>query len=139
LIAQPFGHALSDETGRLIQVDRVVCELLGYEPPTLLGRTVEALTHPDDWAVCQRLLERLHAHDEPFSIAKRYLRRDGSAIWAHAYVTRLTDAAGRGSVSAMIRPVLPKLGWAGGPAIGCRVAAERAQLMAAVSPGQRLN
>lgn len=107
MIKHSFGFALSDENGRLTQVDRTVCELLGYEAAALLGRTLKALTHPDDWAACQGLMERLCAHDEPFSVANRYLRRDGTTVWAQAYLTRLTDAEGRATLSAMIRPVLP--------------------------------
>ena len=102
-----FGLALSDEEGRLTQVDRTLCELLGYEPAALVGRTIEALTHPDDWPTSRRLLERLRQHDEPFSLAKRYVRGDGSVFWAQAYVSLVRDLRGRSVVSAMIRPVLP--------------------------------
>ncbi|MFC0385506.1 PAS domain S-box protein [Muricoccus vinaceus] len=102
-----FGLALSDEEGRLTQVDRTLCELLGYEPAALVGRTIEALTHPDDWPASRQLLERLRLHDEPFSLAKRYVRGDGSVFWAQAYVSLVRDLRGFSVVSAMIRPVLP--------------------------------
>ena len=107
MIEPSFGLVLIDESGRLTQVDRLACELLGYPAPHLVGMTVQSLTHPEDWEVCRRLLERLYVHDEPFSLAKRYLRCDGSPVWAQAYVTLVRDAAGRATVSAMIRPVLP--------------------------------
>ena len=118
MIEPSFGLVLIDESGRLTQVDRLACELLGYPAPHLVGMTVQSLTHPEDWEVCRRLLERLYVHDEPFSLAKRYLRCDGSPVWAQAYVTLVRDAVGRATVSAMIRPVLPGPGLPGLPVLG---------------------
>ncbi|TPG60335.1 PAS domain S-box protein [Roseomonas nepalensis] len=139
LIDQSLGFAVSNEAGRLTQVDRTVCELLGYEAPTLVGLSIKALTHPEDWPVCEGLLERLHLHGEPFTIAKRYLRRDGSVVWAQAYVTRLVDASGRPSFSGMIRPVLPAMGHHAAPAAARPRRRDLARLMNGPSPSQRPN
>lgn len=110
LLNQPFGQALADESGRFTQVDRTLCEMLGFEMRALLQRSIHDITHPDDWPSNQPLLERLLAHDEPFTIVKRYLRADGTAVWVQNYVSVLRDAEGRRAISALIRPVLPPAG-----------------------------
>ena len=135
MIEQSFGFALSDEAGRLTRVDRTVCALLGYDAPDLVGLSIKALTHPDDWPVCEGLLKRLHADGEPYTIAKRYLRRDGTTVWAQAYVTRLVDADGRPSFSGMVRPVLPSLCLPPRPVPVPQARYDRARLMDAPPPG----
>jgi PAS domain S-box-containing protein len=123
VIHQRFGQTTTDESGRFTRVDRFTCELLGYDACELLGRSIQDITHPEDWPSNLALLERLRTHEEPFTITKRCLRRDGSVVWVQAYVTKLRDAEGRGSICAMIRPVLPQM-WE--PEHEEKAAAERA-------------
>ena len=107
MLDQRFGHALADEEGRFTQVDQTLCGLLGFERQELLRRSIHDITHPEDWASNDPLLERLKARDESFTIVKRYLRADGTVIWVQNYVSMLRDEQGRGMISALIRPVLP--------------------------------
>jgi PAS domain S-box-containing protein len=107
LLNQPFGQALTDENGRFIQVNRTLCRMLDFEAQALLARTVRDITHPDDWPGNLPLLERLCRDDEPFTIVKRCLRADGSAVWVQSYVSMLRDIQGQRTISALIRPVLP--------------------------------
>jgi PAS domain-containing protein len=52
------------------------------------------LTHPDDRDRHDALrVELLTGLRESFSVEKRYLRKDGSAIWVKRTVTRARDAA----------------------------------------------
>ena len=69
------------------------------------------------------------------TIAKRYLRRDGTTVWAQAYVTRLVDADGRPSFSGMVRPVLPSLCLPPRPVPVPQARYDRARLMDAPPPG----
>ena len=112
LLDQRFGHALTNEEGRFIQVDQTLCRLLGFQRPDLLQRSIHDITHPEDWPSNGPLLERLRTRDESFTIVKRYLRADGSVIWVQNYVSMLRDGEGRGTISALIRPVLPPLAMA---------------------------
>ncbi|HEY8611801.1 MAG TPA: PAS domain S-box protein [Roseomonas sp.] len=107
VLNQPFGHAVADEDGRLLQVNRALCDMLGFEAGALLGRNIRDITHPDDWPCNEVKLSQLCAQEEPFTIVKRHLRNDGSVIWVQNYVSLLRDAEGRVSVSALVRPVLP--------------------------------
>ncbi|SHK01570.1 PAS domain S-box-containing protein [Roseomonas rosea] len=110
MLSQPFGQALADEDGQFTQVNRVFCELLGYEMSALLQRTIHDITHPDDWPGNSHKLERLRAEDEPFTIVKRHVRSDGAVVWVQNYVSMLRDRNGRATISALIRPVLPAVG-----------------------------
>lgn len=110
MLSQPFGQALADEDGRFTQVNRVLCELLGYDTKALVERGVHDITHPDDWPGNNNKLEKLRAQDEPFTIVKRYIRSDGTVIWVQNYVSMLRDRDGRATLSALIRPVLPAVG-----------------------------
>ncbi|MBP0494223.1 PAS domain S-box protein [Roseomonas indoligenes] len=105
---QPFGQAVTSEDGRFLQVNRALCELLWTDAPALLARSVRDITHPADWADNAALLHRLRDHGEPFTIVKRCFRADGTTIWVQAYVSILHDAAGRTTLNALIRPVLPE-------------------------------
>lgn len=109
MLDQRFGHALTDEEGRFTQVDQTLCGLLGFQRHELLQRSIHDITHPEDWASNGPLLERLRSRDESFTIVKRYLRADGTVIWVQNYVSMLRDGEGRGTISALIRPVLPQL------------------------------
>jgi PAS domain S-box-containing protein len=131
LLDQRFGHALADEEGRFTQVDQTLCGLLGFQRHELLQRSIHDITHPEDWASNDPLLERLRLRDEAFTIVKRYLRADGSVIWVQNYVSMLRDGQGRGTISALIRPVLPQLSGEG-QRVGVRPAPRLATPRAAV-------
>lgn len=76
------GMALVAMDGRWLRVNRALCDLLGYDEADLLRRTFRDVTHPDDAAADQRVVDALLAGEgEAFQIEKRYLRRDGRPVW----------------------------------------------------------
>ena len=71
--------------GRLAEVNRRFCALLGYERDELLGRQYRELTHPDDVQRDELLFARLLGGDFPsYSIDKRYIHKNGQAIRVRA-------------------------------------------------------
>lgn len=70
--------------GRYLRVNQKFCENIGYNQEELLTMTYNDITHPDDLSVdyhqTQQLLKQ---RDTKFDIEKRYLRKDGSIMWAH--------------------------------------------------------
>jgi PAS domain S-box-containing protein len=110
VIHQAFGQTTTDIEGRFTRVDRFTCELLGYAAGELLGRSIRDITHPEDWPSNAHLLERLMTDEEPFTITKRYLRRDGTTVWVQTYVTMLRDTQNEPCFCAVLRPVLPEGG-----------------------------
>ena len=79
------GMAHVSLEGRYLRVNRRFCEIAGYSEAELLERDYREITHPGDlegdddcW---RRLIENLcvtHTRE------KRYVRKDGSAVWAAA-------------------------------------------------------
>lgn len=71
--------------GRLVEVNRSFCALLGYERDELLGRQYRELTHPDDVQRDELLFAQLLGGDFPsYSIDKRYIHKNGQAIRVRA-------------------------------------------------------
>jgi PAS domain S-box-containing protein len=91
-----IGVAQVDLEGRFVLVNDRQCEILGRTREELLRGEVRMLdvTHPDDRPENVRLLRHMLKTSEPFSIEKRYLRPDGSVVWAHNQVSLARNAGG---------------------------------------------
>ena len=78
----PIGMALVGLDGRFLRVNRALCEIVGYPADELVALTFQQITHPGDLAgdlaQAERLLEGRIAR---YEIEKRYLHRDGHAVW----------------------------------------------------------
>jgi diguanylate cyclase (GGDEF)-like protein/PAS domain S-box-containing protein len=91
------GMALVSPKGQWLQVNHSLCEMLGYSEAELLATTFQQLTHPDDLgaavaSIKQLIKENLPAHQ----MEKRYLHRQGHAVWVLWGVSPVRDRAGRG-------------------------------------------
>jgi diguanylate cyclase (GGDEF)-like protein/PAS domain S-box-containing protein len=86
-IAVGIAHTTTD--GRILEVNRKLCEMLGYSAAELLGMTTRDLTHPEDRdrqdRMRRELLDGTRSH---FSGDKRYVRKDGSDLWVSRTVAR---------------------------------------------------
>ncbi|KAF0246391.1 MAG: PAS/PAC sensor hybrid histidine [Planctomycetota bacterium] len=89
------GMVLTSVEGRFVQVNRVFAEMLGYSEEELVGRAFNDVTHPEDRKVGLDALRRLLAGEaKSEQIEKRYVHRDGRAIWVLISPTLIRDAAG---------------------------------------------
>lgn len=78
--------------GRIIHANRSFCSLLGYSEDELIGKNVIAITYRDDVKASSLLLDGLHKRADKYAeIKKRYIRKDGSLIWAETSVTVFHD------------------------------------------------
>lgn len=89
------GVAETDLNGKFMSVNRRYCEILGYTQQELLGMRMQDVLHPEDRPVNLERRSRLIHYGEQFEIEKRYVRKDGSIIWVHNSVSRLSDGAGK--------------------------------------------
>jgi two-component system, cell cycle sensor histidine kinase and response regulator CckA len=93
--ASPIGMALVGLDGRFLRVNRALSAMLGRTVPELLEATFQALTLPDDLASDEALVaEVLEDKRQDFEMEKRYLHRDGHAVWAQLNVSLVRDACG---------------------------------------------
>ena len=91
----PIGVALVGPNGRWLEVNRALCEIVGYSEAELLERTFQDLTHPDDLqADLARLGQVLAGEIQTHQMEKRYFHKDGHAIWAKQSVALVRDERG---------------------------------------------
>jgi len=91
----PIGMAEISPEGDFERVNPKLCEMFGYSAEELLTRNARALTHREDLPATSALVaEVLAGRRTTFETDKRYIRKNGSTLWAHAISTILRDAAG---------------------------------------------
>ena len=83
----PLGVAVVDAiSGRILEANARMAELVGRPRASLTGLDPQlSLTHPDDIAISQEHNARLRAGEiDGYCVNKRYVRPDGSVVWASA-------------------------------------------------------
>ena len=90
------GMAQVSQEGRFLNANHRLCEILGYASGELNGRHVRDITHPDDQEVSLALLQNLAAGlQDSYQLQKRYLRKDGQAIWVELSGSVVRDPEGK--------------------------------------------
>ena len=91
----PIGIALVGPNGRWLEVNRALCEIVGYSEPELLQLTFQDITHPDDLeADLRKLGQVLSGEIQTYQMEKRYFHKEGHAIWARLSVALVRDERG---------------------------------------------
>lgn len=90
------GMAVIDpSTRRVLRVNQRLCRILGYEADELLGMSFQDLTHPEDRQHDRRRFRRAVLQlDTDYFTEKRYVRKDGTVVWALVNATFIRDPSG---------------------------------------------
>jgi diguanylate cyclase (GGDEF)-like protein/PAS domain S-box-containing protein len=81
--------------GTLLDANQKFCDLLGYRKDELIGKSIRDLTHPDDFGPGARFRDQLANGETGSSVTeKRYIRKDGTAMWARRTMTAASDETG---------------------------------------------
>jgi diguanylate cyclase (GGDEF)-like protein/PAS domain S-box-containing protein len=92
----PICAALFNTSGEYIRVNDNLCRLLGRTADELLGRRDQEFTHVDDRAGDLDAAWRiLRGELDQWQTEKRFVRPDGTIVWAIANMTFLRDEAER--------------------------------------------
>ncbi|MFP7723568.1 PAS domain S-box protein [Lysobacter sp. A3-1-A15] len=90
------GIAQVDLQGRFVLVNDRYCDIVGRPREQLLAMRMQDLTHPDDVPQNVNLFAQVAQGLIPdFTIEKRYLRPDGSAVWVQNAVSAIRGPDGR--------------------------------------------
>jgi diguanylate cyclase (GGDEF)-like protein/PAS domain S-box-containing protein len=89
-----IGTVIADATGSPIRVNAAVCALMGRPAELLIRRHMGEYTHPDEVPLAQVVRARVAAGHDTYHDERRYVRPDGSVVWASSYVTLVRGERG---------------------------------------------
>lgn len=97
------GIARVDLNGRVVSANARFAEILGLAPDRIVGITTRDVTHPDDVESTGEALETARGGGEG-RLEKRYIRPDGTIVWALTSVRALTapDGAPIGFIGVLV-------------------------------------
>ena len=87
-----IGMALVSAEGRWLQVNRSLCQLVGYSEEELLTADIQALTHSEDLDDLLVQQSRLMKGQVPgYQTEKRYIHKSGHEVWTLLSVSPVRD------------------------------------------------
>lgn len=95
------GIAQTKTNGQFIEANERFCQMTGYSKEELLERTIESITHRDDWPRNKELFMKALMEEKNFFIEKRYIRKDGSIVWVNNSVSVVSDSNGEKFITAV--------------------------------------
>jgi PAS domain S-box-containing protein len=86
------GILTTTPEGCFLQVNPAFCNFVGYSEAELLRMTLSEVTYPEDRQQPEPLLETISAgRTRLLDVEKRYLRKDGTAVWGNTTTIWLFD------------------------------------------------
>ncbi|MBD2071081.1 PAS domain S-box protein [Leptolyngbya sp. FACHB-671] len=94
----PIGMAIANiSSGQIMKVNHALCEMLGYTSAELEAKTVQEITHSDDWNQNCHLFEQLIAGAiANYQTEKRYLKQNQETLWVNLTATLIHSPQGNG-------------------------------------------
>ena len=94
---QPFiGMLTAKHTKGTIHVNQRFCDMVGYTKEEMQSLDWGKLTHPDDLATNQALLDQaIRGEIDSYQLEKRYIHKDGHIVFVHLAVKCVRDSQGR--------------------------------------------
>ena len=84
--------ALVSLDGRITKVNQTFSTMLGYSKEELQEMSYQEITHPEDLkADLENVTALFEGRNETYQMEKRYIHRDGNAIWAELSVSCVKD------------------------------------------------
>lgn len=91
-----IGICMLAPDGAFLEVNPALCDMLGYDAQTLLGKTWQDVTAPGNLEVGEQERQDVFAGlRDSYRIVKQYLHADGHTIWADVAVSCVRDQDGQ--------------------------------------------
>ena len=92
------GMSIIDSEGRVVEINDAFCRMVGRSREEIVGRTSHDYTHPEDREPTARTVANVFRGGDARSVVeKRYLRKDGTVVWARLSLSAAQrDAQGNG-------------------------------------------
>jgi len=91
----PIAKSITKISGEL-DVNTAFCEMTGYTKKEIEGKKFQDITHPDDIEKSNKVVDDLlNNKTDTVNFEKRYIKKDGSIIWAEVSVTVNRDKKGK--------------------------------------------
>ncbi|TGN19037.1 PAS domain S-box protein [Leptospira idonii] len=91
-----FGMAIISLSGKFEEVNKSLCDMLGYSKEEMLSRQFQSITHPEDLTIDLNYREELLAgRIESFNREKRYIRKDGQIVYVLLSVSVIKTIEGK--------------------------------------------
>ena len=75
---------VSPDVKKWLRVNGTFARIVGYQPDELVSKSEQEITHPDDLESSFAEDERLRSGKvDSYEMEKRYVRKDGTAVWVH--------------------------------------------------------
>jgi PAS domain S-box-containing protein len=89
------GIVILSTEGHFMAANDSFCECVGYSEEELRKKTVESLTHGEDWPIVKEELQKLVQKGMPVRrIGTRWIRKDGTLVHTEISATLIYDANG---------------------------------------------
>lgn len=89
------GMAHISLSGQWLRVNQQLCNILGYPADEIVDKTVQSLTHPEDWPRELAAISQLLTGALPSYITnKRYLHKHGHTVWSRLTLSLAYTADG---------------------------------------------
>lgn len=90
-----IGMALVGLDGKWLDVNKSVCDIVGYPKKELLKLTFQDITHPDDLTLDLNLLQELiDGKRSSYQLEKRYFTKNGDIVWVNLSVSMVKNDKG---------------------------------------------
>ena len=86
------GMYLTTPEGSILQVNKKLCDILGYSRDELLSYTYQQITHPEDIKLSDdRVAKTIERGSDIINFKKRYLKKNGKILWAEVSSSLIKD------------------------------------------------
>jgi diguanylate cyclase (GGDEF)-like protein/PAS domain S-box-containing protein len=92
----PIGMVVARVDGTIIDANEPMTAMLGFTRDEFVGRAIRDITAPDDWTPNAAQLDQAgRGETDGYELEKRYLRKDGSVVWARTRVSVFDESGER--------------------------------------------